>query len=46
MGYLMYHDQIFDFKTGDQFLIPANMDTFELRGMIDVIVTKPGTTKS
>lgn len=45
-GYLTYQDQIFDIRTGDQFLIPANMDSFSLRGMLDVIVTKPGTAKS
>ncbi len=44
-GYLTYKGQIFDIKTGDQFLIPANMDEFELRGMIDVIITKPGERK-
>lgn len=45
-GYLTYNGQIFDIKTGDQFLIPANMDNFELRGMIDVIITKPGELKN
>jgi len=45
-GYLTYNDQIFDIKTGDQFLIPANMGDFILRGMLDVVVTKPGSEKN
>ncbi len=45
-GYLTYKDQIYDIQTGDQYLIPANMDAFEIRGMIDVIVTVPGSIKS
>jgi len=45
-GYLTYRDQIFDVQTGDQYLIPANMGNFELRGMLDVIITQPGTMKN
>jgi len=40
-GYLTYKDQIYDLKTGDQYLIPADMGDFHLRGMLDVIVTQP-----
>lgn len=45
-GYLTFSDQIFDVKTGDQFLIPASMGPFTLRGMLDVVVTKPGSKKN
>lgn len=45
-GYLTFNEQIFDIKTGDQFLIPANMGEFEIRGMIDVMMTKPGSRKN